>query len=68
MAAIHYYDGSGDINYDGELNIIDLVQIVNMIVDEDFEISEGEFEISDGNDDGIINILDLIHFVNIIIS
>ena len=68
MAAIHYYDGSGDINYDGELNIIDLVQIVNMIVDEDFEISEGEFEISDGNNDGIINILDLIHFVNIIIS
>ena len=60
MAAIHYYDGSGDINYDGELNIIDLVQIVSMIVDQDFEISEGELEISDGNDDQILKILDLI--------
>ena len=68
MAAIHYYDGSGDINYDGELNIIDLVQIVSMIVDQDFEISEGELEISDGNDDQILNILDLIYFINLIVS
>ena len=68
MAAIHYYDGSGDINYDGELNIIDLVQIVSMIVQPDFEISEGELEISDGNDDQILNILDLIYFINLIVS
>ena len=68
MAAIHYYDGSGDINYDGELNIIDLVQIVSMIVEQGIEISEGELEISDGNDDQILNVLDLIYFINLIIS
>ena len=68
MAAIHYYDSSGDVNYDGELNIIDLVQIVSMIVEQDIEISEGEFEISDGNDDQILNVLDLIYFINLIIS
>jgi len=68
MTAIHYYDSSGDVNYDGELNIIDLVQIVSMIVEQDIEISEGEFEISDGNDDQILNVLDLIYFINLIIS
>ena len=71
MAAIHYYDGTGDINYDGNLDIIDIIQIVNIIINQEEEnitITEGEFEIIDGNDDGIINILDLIYFVNIIIN
>ena len=70
MAAIHYYDGNGDITYDGVLNITDLIYIINIILEEEGieELSEGEFEIIDGNDDQIINILDLIYFLNIIIN
>ena len=69
MDAIHYYDGSGDINYDGDLNIMDLIQIVNIITDGNMDdVSEGEFEICDGNNDNIINVLDLIYFINIIIT
>ena len=39
-----------------------------MIVEQGIEISEGELEISDGNDDQILNVLDLIYFINLIIS
>ena len=69
MAAIHYYDGSGDINYDGSLDIMDMIQIVNIIVNQQEEnLSEGEFEIIDANNDQIINIMDIIYFINIIIN
>ena len=69
MAAIHYYDGTGDINYDGSLDIMDMIQIVNIIVNQQEEnLSEGEFEIIDANDDQIVNIMDIIYFINIIIN
>ena len=69
MAAIHYYDGSGDINYDGSLDIMDMIQIVNIIVtQQEGNLSEGEFEIIDANNDQIINIMDIIYFINIIIN
>ena len=69
MAAIHYYDGTGDINYDGDLNIMDIIQIVNIIINQnDIDLSEGEFEIIDGDDDQNINIMDIIYFINIIIN
>jgi len=69
MAAIHYYDGTGDINYDGNLNIMDIIQIVNIIVNQDDDnLSEGEFEIIDADDNQLINIMDIIYFINIIIN
>ena len=69
MSAIHYYDSSGDINYDGELNVMDLIEIVSIILmGESMDISDGDFEIIDGNNDDIINILDVIYFVNIILN
>ena len=52
----------GDINSDGIINILDVVQLVNMI------LLSGYNDICDLNEDGIINILDLVQLVNIILN
>ena len=53
----------GDINYDGEVNILDVVVIVNMVLG----IEENN-PAADLNQDGIVNILDVIQLVNIILG
>ena len=53
---------SGDTNYDGELNVQDVVIIINMIL--------GSIEsdlIADMNNDGGINIQDVILLLNLIL-
>ena len=53
----------GDINADGEVNILDIVLAVNIILGID------EFNIfADINYDGVINILDVVQLVNLILS
>jgi hypothetical protein len=53
----------GDINGDGLVNILDVIQSVNIILNlEDYNSS------ADMNDDGMVNILDVIQIVNIILS
>ena len=54
---------SGDVNYDGELNVQDVVIIINMIL--------GSIEsdlIADMNNDGGINIQDVVLLLNLIIG
>ena len=53
---------SGDINYDGTVNILDVIQVVNLI------LSNGYEENADLNEDGFINVIDIIQIVNIILS
>ena len=56
-------DLSGDVNYDGQLNVQDVVIIINMIlggIESDF--------IADMNDDGGINIQDVVLLLNLIIG
>ena len=57
----------GDVNFDGEINIVDVVQIVNFVLNVNIP-SELEFQASDMNSDGIINVLDVIQLVNIILD
>ena len=52
----------GDINYDGLLNILDLVGISNLILGDEF-LSEGDM-----NQDGQLNILDIVSLVNLILD
>ena len=52
----------GDLNFDGILNILDLVMIANMVLSDDFNT------IADMNEDGILNVLDLVILVNIILE
>ena len=50
------------------LVLLVLATLLYNIIEQGIEISEGELEISDGNDDQILNVLDLIYFINLIIS
>ena len=53
----------GDVNFDGTLNVLDIVVVVNFILGSE-EPSEEQFITSDINQDGIVNILDVILVVN----
>ena len=59
---LDYTDLSGDLNDDNETNILDIIIIVNIILDEQFN------NLADINEDGIINIIDIILLVNIILD
>ena len=52
----------GDINGDGQLNVLDLVMLVNVI------LSDENLDAGDINNDGNINILDVVILANIILS
>jgi len=52
----------GDLNGDGIVNVIDIVQIVNAIL-------AGEFnECGDSNGDGTVNVIDIVQVVNLILG
>ena len=57
----------GDVNYDGAINILDVLQIMSYILGNSEFSSEQEF-LSDLNSDGVINVLDIIQIVNIILN
>jgi len=52
----------GDLNDDNQINVIDVIIIVNMILNEEFDA------LADLNEDEIINIFDIILLVNIILN
>jgi|TARA_B100000315_G_scaffold78899_1_gene72239 mono/diheme cytochrome c family protein len=52
---------AGDVNDDGAVNILDIVQLANMILSDEYQGS------GDLNDDGMLNILDIVQLVNIIL-
>jgi len=53
----------GDINYDGEVNILDVVVLVNIVLGLEEENPAGDL-----NQDNVINVLDIILLVNIILG
>ena len=52
----------GDINCDGDLNVLDVVLMVNMILEDEYD------EIADINEDGVLNVLDVVILVNLILD
>ena len=54
--------GSGDINGDGGLNILDVVIMVDMILNNTYDL------IADLNEDNDINVLDVVGLVNLILE
>ena len=52
----------GDLNGDEIVNVLDIVQIVNLVLANEYD------ENSDLNGDGIVNILDVVQLVNIILN
>ena len=59
-------DGSllGDINNDGNIDVLDIVIMVNYILNGDTSELGG----ADINNDGEVNVLDIVALVNIILS
>ena len=55
---------AGDINYDGVIDILDIISLVNMILG----INEDNLQSADMNFDGVLNVLDIISIVNIILD
>ena len=58
---------SGDINFDGTVNVQDIMVLVNMILPNDMEFTDEQLLASDLNDDGDVNILDVMIVVTIIL-
>ena len=62
---------AGDTNFDGIVDILDVVYIVDMILlahTEGAIFSDDEFTAADFNDDGIVDILDIVQIVNYILA
>lgn len=57
----------GDVNYDGSINILDVITLVSFIIDPE-SAGYQEFIISDTNSDGMLDILDVVEIINIILS
>ena len=57
----------GDVNFDGEVNVLDIVATVNFAIYVN-EPTESEFWASDINFDGQINILDVVQLINVILE
>ncbi|MBC8197018.1 MAG: DUF2817 domain-containing protein [Candidatus Marinimicrobia bacterium] len=57
----------GDLNSDGELNIVDIVLLVNYTLSNPIP-SEELVQIGDINDDNVLNILDIVLLVNTILD
>jgi len=55
---------SGDVNNDGSINVLDVIQVVNMILG----TAEPDFLSADLNLDGAINILDIVMIIDVILN
>jgi len=56
----------GDLNFDGIINVIDVVTMVNGIITSEFD--SNVLLIADINGDGTVNVIDIVSLVNLIIS
>ena len=52
----------GDVNNDGDINILDVVSLINLVLSNDYS------SVADLNNDNVLNILDIILLVNVILS
>ena len=57
----------GDVNFDGTLNVLDVVEIVGFVLNST-QPTEEQLLAGDMNQDGILNILDVINLVSQIVG
>jgi len=58
----------GDINNDGEINVVDVVRCVNIILGNPPSPTQYELWAADVNSDGDVNVIDVVAIVNIILG
>ena len=59
---------NGDVNFDGTLNISDVVLIINIILSPDDVYAPEVLSAADMNQDGVVNVLDVISVVSEILG
>ncbi len=64
--AINFSILTGDVNFDDEINVLDVVLMVSFILGEPTD--EYEYSAGDINQDGILNILDVVALISIILG
>ncbi len=57
----------GDVNNDGDVNVLDVVKTVNIVLGK-IQPSSDEFYAADANSDGYVNVLDVVNIVNIVLN
>ena len=57
----------GDTNFDGTLNVLDVIVLVNFVLGSE-DLNNDELYVSDINNDQEINVLDVILLVNLILD
>ena len=57
----------GDINFDTELDILDIVLLVNFILDTQTP-TQSQFNAADLNNDTILNVIDIVTLINVILE
>ena len=57
---------AGDTNFDGEINILDVVILISAILYQEFD--DAVFNVSDLNGDGELNVVDIVLLVNLILG
>ena len=62
MYNIIFYSDLGDLNSDGDVNILDVVALINLILNVQYDW------LGDMNSDGRLNILDVVQLINLILS
>ena len=67
IPSVEFEGGTGDVNDDGILNVLDVVMMVNVIL-ENTTFTEQQIQAGDMNQDGGINVLDVVQAVNQIIG
>jgi len=55
----------GDINLDGIINVIDIVQLIAIILE---TVDINDFPNSDANQDGVVDVIDIVYVMNIILE
>ena len=59
--------GKGDVNYDGNINVADVIEIVSHIIDQSL-LTENQYNSADMNNDDKINIADIVFIIDIILD
>ena len=59
----------GDIDQNGVINIVDVIQIVNYILNPSLDLlSPTQTFVADLNEDSVVNVFDIIMIINIILE
>ena len=57
----------GDVNMDGQINVLDIVSVVNYVLGLG-DLTNYQTQLADINSDDVVNVLDIISIINLIIG